>query len=83
MLFRKKFFVFALSWKKKYFGTQTVKKEKFSVFLSEENKNKILRKKKKKQPPPTRPQKIKWLVPKQILLWTYFAYQYQSISIDY
>ena len=55
MLFRKKNNVFALSWKK-YFGSQTVKKE-FS-FLSEENKKKILRKKKKKKQPPLEKQMV-------------------------
>ena len=65
---KKKYSVFALSWKK-YFGTQTVKKKKkkkkkkLSGFLSDENKNKILRKKKTAPPPPPR-KLIKWSVPK-------------------
>ena len=53
---------------KKYFGSQTVQKKKkkkpkktnkFSSFLSDENKNKILR-----NPPPHPRKSIKWSVPK-------------------
>ena len=73
MLFRKKYFDFALSWKK-YFGFRLWKKNPLVFY-----RKKILRKKKKKKkkktaltpppPPPPHSSKIKCSVPNSVYKW--------------